>query len=65
VAINKGTAAATVPIAIAGGTAPASFMTHTTSSSQNLVAGTTPVAVSGGSFSAMLPATSITTFVGN
>jgi O-glycosyl hydrolase len=63
VAINKGTAAATVPIAIAGGTAPASFMTHTTSSSQNLVAGTTAVTVSGGSFSAMLPATSITTFV--
>ena len=63
VAINKGSAAVTVPISITGGTAPASLTPHVTSSSQNLIAGTA-VSVTGGSFSASLPATTITTFVG-
>jgi O-glycosyl hydrolase len=63
VAINKSNAAVTVPIAITGGTAPASMTPHVTSASQNLVAGTA-VPVSGGSFSAALAATSVTTFVG-
>jgi O-glycosyl hydrolase len=46
VAINKSNAAVTVPIAITGGTAPASMTPHVTSASQNLVAGTAvPVSV--------------------
>ena len=64
VAINKGTAAVTMPISITGGTAPTSVTPHVTSSSDNLVA-KTAVPVSNGSFSAMLGATSVTTFVGN
>ncbi len=62
VAINKGLAAATVPIAIAGGTAPASCTPYVTSSSANLAAGTA-VPVSGGSFSASLAGTTVTSFV--
>jgi O-glycosyl hydrolase len=64
VAINKSNAAITVPISITGGTAPTSVTPHVTSSSDNLVA-KTAVPVSNGSFSAMLGATSVTTFVGN
>jgi O-glycosyl hydrolase len=63
VAINKGTAAVTVPIAITGGTAPTMMTPNVTSSTDNLVA-KTAVPVSNGSFSAMLGATSVTTFVG-
>ena len=63
VAVNKGTAAVTVPISITGGAAPAMMTPTVTSSSQNLAA-TTAVPVSGGSFTAMLGATSVTTFVG-
>ncbi|MBN1609172.1 MAG: hypothetical protein JW940_21260 [Polyangiaceae bacterium] len=63
VAINKGSAAAEVPITIAGGTAPASMTPTVTSSSDNLVA-KTAVAVSGGTFTASLAATTVTTFVG-
>src|SRR5262245_22508676 len=64
VAVNKSTAAVTVPISITGGTAPAAMTPTVTSASQNLVTSTTTVPVSGGSFSAMLGATSVTTFVG-
>jgi O-glycosyl hydrolase len=63
VAVNKSTSAVTIPISIAGGTAPASMTPNVTSSSDNLKAGTA-VSVSGGSFTAMLGATSVTTFVG-
>ena len=63
VAINKGTASATVPISIAGGTAPASLTPWVTSATDNL-ASKTAVPVSGGSFSATLAATTVTTFVG-
>jgi glucuronoarabinoxylan endo-1,4-beta-xylanase len=63
VAINKGTADATVPIAIAGGTAPASCTPNVTSATDDLKAGTTPVTVTGGAFSASLPKATVTTFV--
>jgi len=63
VAINKGAAAATVPIAIAGGTAPAMMTPNVTSATDNLKAGTA-VAVTGGSFMASLPSKTVTTFVG-
>ena len=63
VAINTTSSAVSVPIGIAGGTAPAMMTPNVTSSSQNLAAGTA-VAVSGGAFTAMLGATSVTTFVG-
>jgi glucuronoarabinoxylan endo-1,4-beta-xylanase len=63
VAINKSNAAVTLPIAITGGTAPAMMTPTVTSSSDNLV-GKTAVPVTGGSFSAVLGAQSVTTFVG-
>jgi glucuronoarabinoxylan endo-1,4-beta-xylanase len=62
VAVNKGTSAATVPITIAGGTAPASCTPYVTSSSDNLAA-KTAVTVTGGTFTASLAATTVTTFV--
>jgi O-glycosyl hydrolase len=62
VAINKGTAAATVPIGFAGGTAPASCTPYVTSSSDNLKAGTA-VTVTGGTLSASLAGTTVTSFV--
>ncbi len=62
VAINKGTSAATVPITIAGGTAPSSCTPYVTSSSDNLKAGTA-VSVTNATFSATLAGTSVTTFV--
>ena len=63
VAINKGAAAVTMPIAISGGTAPASVTPNVTSAMDSLKAGTA-VAVTGGSFMAALPSKSVTTFVG-
>ena len=63
VAINKNSSAVTVPISIAGGTAPAMMTPNVTSSTDNLAA-KTAVAVSGGSFMASLAATTVTTFVG-
>jgi len=63
VAVNKGAAAATVPITISGGTAPAMMTPNVTSATDNLKAGTA-VAVSGGSFMASLPSKTVTTFVG-
>jgi O-glycosyl hydrolase len=62
VAINNGTLEATVPIAIAGGTAPASCTPYVTSSSDNLAA-KTAVTVTGGTFTASIAATTVTTFV--
>ena len=62
VAVNKGSAAATVPITISGGTAPTMCTPNVTSSSANLTAGT-PVTVTGGTFSASLAATTVTSFV--
>ena len=62
VAINKG-AAASVPITIGGGTAPTMLTPWVTSSADNC-ASKTAVAVSGGSFTAMLGAKTVTTFVG-
>jgi glucuronoarabinoxylan endo-1,4-beta-xylanase len=62
VAINEGGAAVDVPITIAGGTAPTSMTPHLTSASDNLAA-QGAVTVTGGTFTASLPATSVTTFV--
>jgi glucuronoarabinoxylan endo-1,4-beta-xylanase len=62
VAINKGSAAANVPITVAGGTAPASCTPNVTSSSDDLVA-KSPVSVSGGTFTAALASMTVTTFV--
>ena len=63
VAVNKGTAAVTVPIAITGGTAPAALTPTVTTATDNLQA-RTAVMVTGGSFMAMLPSMSVTTFSG-
>ena len=63
VAINKGAAAATVPITISGGTAPATMTPNVTSATENLKAGTA-VPVTGGVLMASLPSKTITTFVG-
>jgi len=64
VAINKGTAAASLPITIAGGTAAPAMMTpNVTSATDNLVA-KTAIPVTGGTFTALLDGTSVTTFVG-
>jgi O-glycosyl hydrolase len=62
VAINKGSAAATVPIGFGGGTAPASCTPYVTSSSDSLKAGTA-VTVTGGTLSASLASMSVTSFV--
>jgi glucuronoarabinoxylan endo-1,4-beta-xylanase len=63
VAVNKGASTATLPIAISGGTAPASMTPTVTSATDNLKAGTA-VPVTGGSFMASLPSKTVTTFVG-
>lgn len=62
VAVNKGTSAVTMPITIAGGTAPASCIPNVTSATDNLKAGTA-VPVTGGVLSASLAASTVTTFV--
>ena len=62
VAINKSTGSITVPISIAGGTAPASCTPWVTSATANL-ASKTAVTVSGGSFSAVLASATVTSFV--
>lgn len=64
VAINTNASAVSVPIEIAGGTAPSQVTPWVTSASDNLAA-QTPVSVSGSSFTAALGATSVTTFVGS
>jgi glucuronoarabinoxylan endo-1,4-beta-xylanase len=64
VAINSGSAAASVPITISGGAAVPSTMTpNVTSASDNLVA-KAAVPVSGGAFTAALDPMTVTTFVG-
>lgn len=62
VAINKGTAAVSMPITIAGGTAPASCTPTVTSATDNLKAGTA-VTVTEGAFTASLAGMTVTTFV--
>ncbi|HEY3256711.1 MAG TPA: hypothetical protein VGJ91_22295, partial [Polyangiaceae bacterium] len=62
-AINKGSAAATVPITFSGGTAPATLTPYLTSATDNLKVNT-DVAVTGGSFMAVLASKTVTTFVG-
>lgn len=63
VAINEATAAAAIPITIAGGTAPSMLTPHVTSATDDLAA-KPAVPVTGGVFMAALPAMSVTTFVG-
>jgi len=63
VAVNKGASQVTLPIAIAGGTAPAMMTPNVTSATDNIKPGTA-VPVSGGSFMAALASKTVTTFVG-
>jgi glucuronoarabinoxylan endo-1,4-beta-xylanase len=63
VVINKSKSAVSVPITIAGGTAPASMTPWVTSASDNLVS-KTAVPVSNGAFTMALGASTVTTFVG-
>ncbi|HEY0464562.1 MAG TPA: glycoside hydrolase family 30 beta sandwich domain-containing protein, partial [Polyangiaceae bacterium] len=63
VAVNKGSTAVTLPIAITGGTAPSMLTPTLTSATDNLKDGL-PVTVTGGSFTAILPSMSVTTFSG-
>jgi glucuronoarabinoxylan endo-1,4-beta-xylanase len=63
VAINKGGASASLPIAIAGGAAPASLTPWVTAATDNL-AQRIAIPVSVGSFTATLPGKTVTTFVG-
>jgi hypothetical protein len=60
--VNKGSAAADVPITIAGGTAPASCTPNVTSASDNLAA-KSAVTASGGTLTAALASKTVTTFV--
>jgi glucuronoarabinoxylan endo-1,4-beta-xylanase len=63
VAINGNSAATTVPIFVKGPSWPASVVPWYTTNSQNLGVGAS-IALDAGSFSASLPALSVTTFVG-
>jgi len=63
VAINAGAATAVVPLAISGGTAPASMTPHVTSAEYDLEA-VAAVQVTGGILMASLPSKTVTTFVG-
>jgi O-glycosyl hydrolase len=62
VAINSGTSTVSVPISMAGGSAPASCTPWLTSASANL-SSQTAVPLNGGSFTASLAGPSVTTFV--
>jgi len=62
VAVNKGSAAATVPIGFSGGTAPASCTPNVTSATENLKAGAA-VTITNGTLTAMLPSMTVTSFV--
>ncbi|MGB8454108.1 MAG: carbohydrate-binding protein, partial [Anaerocolumna sp.] len=62
VAINRGTSAVSQNFVLQDGTAP-TVSSWVTDSSRNLAAGSS-ISVSGGSFTALLPAQSVTTFVG-
>lgn len=61
VAINKGTSAVSQKFSIQGA-APSKVSSYVTTSNSKLAAGA-PISVSGGSFTAQLPAQSVTTFV--
>jgi glucuronoarabinoxylan endo-1,4-beta-xylanase len=63
VAIDSTSTAATVPVTIAGGTAPASLVPWVTSATDNLKSGAA-VTVSGNTFTATLAGKTVTTFVG-
>jgi glucuronoarabinoxylan endo-1,4-beta-xylanase len=63
VALNQGTSDVTLPITIAGGSAPVALTPNVTSATDNLAV-KTQASVSNGSFSAKLGALSVTTFVG-
>jgi glucuronoarabinoxylan endo-1,4-beta-xylanase len=63
VAIDSSSTAASVPITIAGGTAPTAFTPWVTSATEDLKSGTA-VTVTGGILTATLPAKTVTTFVG-
>ncbi|HET7542696.1 MAG TPA: glycoside hydrolase family 30 beta sandwich domain-containing protein [Polyangiaceae bacterium] len=63
VAVNKGAASVTMPIAITGGSAPSMLTPTLTSATENL-ADKPPVMMTGGSFLATLPSMSVTTFWG-
>jgi O-glycosyl hydrolase len=62
VGINKGTTDLSIPIAISGGTAPASCTPYVTSANDNLKAGTA-VTVTGGTVTAAFGGQTVTTFV--
>jgi glucuronoarabinoxylan endo-1,4-beta-xylanase len=63
-AVNTGGTIVNQPFTISGGTIPASFTPHITSSTVN-ISTETSVAVALGGFTYQLPAQSITTFVSN
>ena len=63
VAINKGSADASVPIVIAGGMVPTSMIPNVTTASVDLKAGAA-VTITGGVLMAALPGKTVTTFVG-
>jgi glucuronoarabinoxylan endo-1,4-beta-xylanase len=63
VAIDSTSASATIPITLAGGTAPASLTPWVTSATDNLVS-KAAVSVSGNTFTATLAGKTVTTFVG-
>jgi glucuronoarabinoxylan endo-1,4-beta-xylanase len=63
VAINETTSAQSVPITIAGGTAPGAFTPIVTADGNDNWSTKSDVSVSGGKFTASLPAMSVTTFV--
>jgi len=62
-AINEGTSAVELPITLAGGPTPASLTPWVTSATDNLAA-KPAIPVSNGVFTASLPGTTVTTFVG-
>src|SRR6478752_1131538 len=64
VAINKGSAAVSVPIAITGGAAAPTMMTPYVTSASDNIAAKTAVPVTGGAFTATLDSMTVTTFVG-
>lgn len=63
VAVNRGSTAVTLPIAITGGTAP-TLLTPTLTSATDNLREEPAVPVTGGSFMAALPSRSVTTFSG-
>ena len=62
--INKGSAAVSVPITVAGGTAAPAAMTPYVTSATDNIAAKTALPVTGGVFTAALDSMTVTTFVG-